>query len=149
VSGNHLNYFPNGLRHRNFHQLDISNNKFLTAVNFVRECDHIYTYVGSAYSQCSLAKLNVQSLRNLSFCSLFLNGVKYKRQEIPRTLWHFYDLLFRCGHCRKLMLPTKVFLIHSLAVPLAMVSLVKSHNSDRIMYQAVVCHCKMPYTLQQ
>jgi len=142
VSGNQLKYFPDILFTRSYYELDISDNAFITARADLYKCDHIHTYMESRDWKLSLLdNPTVQNLTYLSFYSLFKSRIKYRRQDIPRTLWHFYDVIVRCAYCHEWTLPIKAVVIHNLVTPSAM-NLINSRISCNIMLQSAVCQCK-------
>lgn len=69
----------------------VSNNMFMHPVHPIR--------LGSSDRSV------IQSLSCLSFYSLINNGIKFKRQDIPYTLWHYFNEFCRCQLCHKCVMP--------------------------------------------
>lgn len=131
-----LNYFPACLYPRTFNLLDISNNSFMGKDSLLN--DHIL-YMQSHNEPISSAPV-VKKLSHLSFYSLLDNCIKFKRQDIPRSLWHYFNIVARCVHCHKFVLPdcNRILINHSIGSP-STLNLIKNHTTNNIAWQSVVC----------
>jgi len=137
ISDNKLRYFPDCLYTRTFKELDISDN--MLADSDTLQFDHINAYKKD--NQLETKKNTVHKLINLSFCSLVENSIKFKRQDIPRTLWYYYNFVVRCVHCNKFMLPDYCNVQHTIGFPSTLI-LIKNHAPSNIRWQSVVCYPK-------
>lgn len=63
----------------------------------------VYTFYDLLSENVELARIrDVPKLWDLSVLSLIKNDVKFKRREIPRSMWNSYDFVCRCKTCKKL-----------------------------------------------
>lgn len=141
-----LTHLPDSLYQRTFHHLDMSNNNFLGMLDDHNNIpDHIHAYrtlinksVGTLKNTRNslYQKPPVTELSGLSFISLRENRVKFKRQDIPRTLWHLYDVTARCVHCTKFALPDYCYVSYCFSAPAA-INFVTHHRT--CMWQSVTC----------
>lgn len=146
VSNNLLTHFPDSLYQRTFHHLDMSNNNFLGILDDHDNVpNHILTYRTLVKKPDSLLKNtrntllqkpSVSELSGLSFIALRENRVKFKRRDIPRTLWHLYDVTGRCIHCTKFALPDYCYVSYCFSAPSA-INLVTNHRT--CMWQSLTC----------
>lgn len=83
----------------------------------------------------------VKSLSQISFSCLMENRVKFKRQDIPRSLWHYFNVAGRCVHCDEFSLPDYTFVRHIVSFPEAH-SLIKNHATEFIQWQSLICRFK-------
>lgn len=146
VSNNSLQYLPYSLRHTPFEQLDVSNNigmvniRALTGKIFKEHIvDHIMKYSLHNEKIRNDDKI-AQKLSALSFCSLIQNQIKFKRQDIPYTLWSLYDLAARCVTCCKYVLPEYCTISHVVGGHNA-VTLIKDNSVKNLFWQSVRCRC--------
>lgn len=105
--------------------------------------DHINNYM-KLQNECDKLALDapcVQKLCHFSFYTLVQNNIKFKRQDIPRTLWPYFNVFGRCAQCRCCMLPEYVVVQHHHAMPKTL-SLIRDHNLIRVPWQSLVCRFK-------
>lgn len=86
-------------------------------------------------------KPDVKNLIHLSFASVVQNCIKIKRQEIPRNLWPYFDVVGRCTDCDQYILP-QYSKVHLTCAAPSSVSLIKTHVSNSILWLTVFCYCK-------
>ncbi|VVC43715.1 Leucine-rich repeat,Leucine-rich repeat domain, L domain-like,Leucine-rich repeat, typical subtype [Cinara cedri] len=144
VAENMLNYLPISLYNRTFQTLNISSNKFMQHDSLLY--DHIHSFVHSI-NRCICSEIQtpenpaVKMLSHLSFCSLLKNNVKFKRQDLPRSLWKYFDLAGRCINCDQFMLPYNIIINHTVAYPTAS-NLIRNQDSGSIPWQTMACRFK-------
>lgn len=137
-------YLPTSLQFHDFHSLNISGNKFSIPLSEVRQYDHIGLYMRShGYEETDPYKPIVNELTYLTLTRLVECNIRFKRQHIPRTLWHLFDLLARCVHCKKYSLPYNVKIMYDFAI-LATQCLIYSDNNARLLYQGILCKKHLP-----
>lgn len=137
VAQNMLVYFPYSLSSTNFNEMDISNNLFE-----LPKCllfNHLLKYL-SVFEKLKTMDddLTVKPLSNLSFYSLINNRVLFKRQDIPRTLWLYFDVVGRCILCHTCLLPDYSQVNHTHSLPSA-VNLTKDFRTTKIPWQSLLC----------
>lgn len=147
VSDNQITYFPDSVISRNFNHLDISNNNFSLSDNdyeLPEVPDYIQKYVtldnknvGILGHFNNLESYKPSSLSDLSFIRWFKNGVKFKRQDIPRIQWHLYDLIARCVNCSKYSLPD-YDISYNISIPGAS-NLITTHSEIVILWLSFTC----------
>lgn len=138
VNNNSLRYFPNSLISRRFEQLDISNNMFIQCD--MLELDHIHSYKQS-HNIKVVERPIVKKLSHLAFCSLVENRVKFKRQDIPRTLWYYFNVIGRCSQCHKFTLPDYSVLKHTVGFPITC-NLIRNNSTNNLSWQSLECSNK-------
>jgi len=107
VDGNTLWYFPEILSDTVYHTLNIFNNRFSRLkFNEIRRVNVETTGLR-----------NAPKLSDFAVLSLINNCVKFKRQEMPRTQWNYYDFVCRCKSCKKLFLFREKFQKFNFAFP--------------------------------
>lgn len=144
VADNLLNYLPISLYSRTFQTLNISSNVFMEHDSLLY--DHIHSFVHSIHKcVCSETQKpeepSVKTLTHLSFCSLLSNNIKFRRQDIPRSLWKYFVLTGRCMNCNKFMLPYNIIINHTEGVPSSL-QLIRNQPSDCIPWQTITCRFK-------
>lgn len=144
VANNSLNYLPISLFNRTFITLNISNNIFLEHDSLLY--DHIHSFVHSI-QKCACSETqapeesSVKTLNHLSFCSLLKNNVKFNRQDIPRSLWKYFDMAGRCLNCNQFMLPYNIIINHTLGTPTS-IHLIRNEPNNSIPWQTMTCRFK-------
>ncbi|XP_026815921.1 uncharacterized protein LOC113555647 [Rhopalosiphum maidis] len=134
---NLLSYYPDSICCKIFQKVDISNNPFQLPEYHVFE--HLVKYVDVFTSlKRPDDDLIVKPLSHLSFYSLINNCVPFKRQDIPRTLWLYFDVVGRCMLCKRLLLPDYCEIRHRFGLPTA-ISLTKDQRTTRISRQYLLC----------
>jgi hypothetical protein len=105
VADNKLVYFPHCLSLKLFHELDISNN--LIPDRVTPNDDHLFKYlmVLKSIQNKKLDEISLTSLSHLALYNLMDNCVPFKRQDIPRTLWIYFNLMGCCISCKRRILP--------------------------------------------
>lgn len=134
-----LTYLPFSLIRRTFNELDISNNNFVR--NDVLKFDHIYVYLkllNQPNERINILEKNANKLCHQAFFSLIKNCVKFKRQDIPRTLWHYFNVVGHCAICNKYVLPDCSVVNHYNSAPFA-VNIVRNHSDSNIPWQRLTC----------
>lgn len=142
VAENLIAYFPDSLFTRTFAHLDISNNPFVDDDSL--KFDHICKYNMQLQDESITRSPNqpvVKSLCQLAFSYLMENHIKFKRQDIPRTMWHYFNVTGRCVHCDVFSLPDYSFVRHIISFPEAH-NLIKNHPSAFIQWQSLICRYK-------
>lgn len=138
-----LNYLPDSLYFRTFKELDISNNLFLK--EDLQSDDHIHNYMKlqNEFDKLASDEPCVTNLSHLSFYILVQNSIKFKRQDIPRTLWPYFNVVGRCAQCCRFVLPDYVLVQHTDALPRSL-NLVRNQNTISIPWQSLTCrsNCK-------
>lgn len=149
VSQNLLEYFPGSLRNITFNELDISNNEHLPSESNIfvsirggfKKIDNIHNYKLHQQNQSNLdfdIARSAQKLSSLSFCSLMQNKIKFKRQDIPRTLWDLYQVVARCVLCHKFITPEYCILVYTIEKPIAY-NFINSQSVSRLSWQSIKC----------
>lgn len=143
-----LQYFPGSLRDIIFDELDISDNLYLPIESniFVTikeniKLDDIRNYKSHVHNRSVLdfdVTRSAQKLSSLSFCSLMQNKTKFKRHEIPRTLWDLYYVVARCVNCRKFVTPEYCNVFYTVEKPISR-NFIKSQTVSRLIWQSVKC----------
>lgn len=137
-------YFPDSLFTRSFKHLDISNNQLMQFDSL--DFDHILAYqqsINKEYNSETPQKEFVKSLSHLAFASIVENAIKFKRQEIPRTLWPYFDVVGRCINCNHFVSPEYCTVQHTIGAPSA-INLIKNHYSSGITWQSMICRFRCP-----
>ncbi|XP_025203250.1 uncharacterized protein LOC112600278 [Melanaphis sacchari] len=137
VADNMLTYYPDRLSRRSFKTVDISNNLFDVPESL--RFKHLTKYLNVFGSLKRPDKeLNVKPLSHLSFYSLIKTRIPFIRQDIPQTLWLFYDVVGRCAKCNKCILPDYSVISHRNGLPRA-INLIKDQNTINIPLQFLLC----------
>lgn len=139
VADNTLNYIPDSFFPKTFDHLDISNNPFAEFNSLI--LDHIYPYISLCGRNEVKHQNTVKPLSHLSFNYIMQHQVKFKRQEIPRSIWYYFDVVGRCDLCEKFILPGYSVVRHSSNFPAAH-CLIKNHESPYVQWQSFVCRFK-------
>lgn len=145
VAENMLTYFPLSLFKRTFNELNISNNKFVR--EDVIEFDHICMYLKLLDEPKKKNNENrVSKLSHAAFNCILKNCIKFKRQDIPRTLWHYFNVVGVCGICERFILPQHSMVYHTRAAP-DIVNIVRNHVDSSIPWQTSAClvQCIRPF----
>jgi len=82
--------------------------------------------------------LDVEPLNHLAFYSMLDNWLPFKRQDIPRNLWTYFEVVGRCMLCNKWILPDYSRITHTFALPSA-ISTIKDHTINGIPWQSLLC----------
>jgi len=129
-------YFPHILSRLEFKEMDISNNSFQLPKHQI--FDNIKMYL-DVVDTVPKRYRNIKPLSLLSFYKVMDNWIPFKRQDIPHTLWIFFDVVGRCMLCDKWILPNYFRVTHYFALP-ELKSLVKDHNINNIPWQSLTCN---------
>uniref|UniRef100_A0A2S2PAV2 Leucine-rich repeat protein 1 n=1 Tax=Schizaphis graminum TaxID=13262 RepID=A0A2S2PAV2_SCHGA len=138
VNENLLVYFPRCLSSTIFNKVDLSNNLFLLP-RIQPYDDHLLRYLAvSGIVKQDGCENAVKLLYHLALYNLMDNSVPFKRQDIPRTLWIYFNLAGRCYVCDKWILPhySQISYIHSLPTT---VNLIQDQGLYRIPWQSMSC----------
>uniref|UniRef100_A0A2S2NTU5 Protein lap1 n=1 Tax=Schizaphis graminum TaxID=13262 RepID=A0A2S2NTU5_SCHGA len=137
VTENLLVYFPHCLSSKTFNEVDLSNNLFHGLIK--SSDDHLLRYlaVSSAVKKDDVENA-VTSLSHLALYNLMDNCVPFKRQDIPRTLWIYFNLMGRCNVCTRWILPDYCKISYTHSLPLA-VHLIKDQRLFSIPWQSMSC----------
>jgi len=133
-----LDYVPYGLFTRTFKELDISNNSFDHPKNVVLY-KNIILYPEYVF---------VNPLSNFSFYFLLDNCKPFKRQDVPCSLWLYFDEVGRCKHCGKWTLQDYSNIDYK-DYPVNALSLIKDHKPKIVRNQMYLCcdECFFMYKL--
>lgn len=139
VNDNLLVYFPHCLSSKTLNEVDLSNNLF--NLPRTQSYDHLLQYLAAFETNKILAEdfeFIVKPLSHLALYNLMDNCVPFKRQDIPRTLWMYFNLVGRCIVCMRWILPyySKVNYTHSLPVA---IHLIKDQRIISIPWQSMSC----------
>ncbi|XP_025198198.1 uncharacterized protein LOC112596654 [Melanaphis sacchari] len=135
VNDNSLVYLPHCLSSRVFNSIDISDNLFNTPRT--QPYDHLLQYL--SVFEIEIEDFDhVKPLSHFALFSLMDNCVPFKRQDLPRTLWIYFNLLGRCVFCMRWILPdySQISLTHFL--PRA-IELIKDQGTTSIPWQSMLC----------
>ncbi|XP_060856421.1 leucine-rich repeat-containing protein 69-like [Metopolophium dirhodum] len=137
VADNLLVYFPHILSCRTFKEVDISNNSFQLPKSLM--FDHITEYL-QIFGKVVKGDLDldIKPLNHLAFYNMLENWIPFKRQDIPRTLWTYFEVVGRCMLCNKWILPDYSRITHTFALPSA-ISTIKDHTINGIPWQSLIC----------
>lgn len=135
-----LVYFPHCLSSKTLNEVDLSNNLF--NLPRTQPYDHLLQYLAAFETNKIFAEdfeFIVKPLSHLALYNLMDNCVPFKRQDIPRTLWMYFNLVGRCIVCMRWILPyySKVNYTHSLPVA---IHLVKDQRIISIPWQSMSCN---------
>lgn len=139
VADNFLVYFPHVISHKTFNEVDISHNSFRlpTSLHF----DHLTSYLKLHETTVRHGldpDLVIKPLNHLAFFNILDSWITFKRQDIPRTLWIYFDLCGRCVLCNKWILPEYARITHTPALPRAF-RIIKDYRTDEIPMQSLLC----------
>jgi len=137
VADNMLSYYPSSLIYTKLNEVDISNNIFKLPES--RYFNSTFSYMDVFGSLKRPDNLFVKPLSHLSLSSLIDNCVPFKRQDIPRTLWLFFDVVGRCLLCKKCILPDYSHIGYYHSIPRAII-LIRNNVPHSIPNQFLVCH---------
>lgn len=120
--------------------MDISQNSF---VKFSLVNDHILAYTRA--NDINVPSVPVlKSLSHLALSCIIQNHVKFKRQDIPRALWHYYNVTGRCIRCHRCILPHYARITHIRGTP-STVTLIKGYHTSDLKWQMFECNKKCEY----
>jgi len=83
-------------------------------------------------------ELNIKPLNHLAFHNMMNNSISFKRQDIPRTLWLYYEVVGLCMLCKKWILPDYSQITHTHALPSA-IKITKDCTMNGIPWQSLIC----------
>ncbi|KAL4104465.1 hypothetical protein QTP88_019763 [Uroleucon formosanum] len=135
VADNSLLYFPHAMSCRTFKEVDISNNPF--ELPRPLKFDHITKYI-EIFGNKIKHPLDITSLRHLALNNLLNYWLPFKRQDIPRSLWIYFEVVGRCMLCHKWILPNNFRIAHTFALPSAE-NTIKDHKINNIPWQSLLC----------
>lgn len=104
INDNELKYLPEVLKYRTFKELNFTRNKF-DSFNFQLLDETSYEKIKKLDKMRTKRNPVCLKLSYLSFFSIIDNGVKFKRQEIPRELLNSFNVISRCRYCNQWLLP--------------------------------------------
>lgn len=104
INNNKLKYLPGCLNNIIFRAINVSDNDFDDECN-ATVSNNVFMLPESAIHLGNSDKSVIQSLSELSLYSLVSNNIKFKRQDLPHTLWHYFDEFCRCDLCHKCVIP--------------------------------------------
>jgi len=137
IADNYIVYFPHGLANRTFNEIDLSNNSFQIPRSI--QLDHIARYLEKSNTlMLNDYELHVKPLVHLAFNKLLDSWIPFKRQDIPRSLWLYFEVVGCCMLCCRWILPDYCRLTHTYALPTA-ISLIKDHSLHGIPWQSFIC----------
>jgi len=137
VADNMLTYFPHVFFNRYFDEVDISNNSFQLPRSL--QFDHINKYLEIFETAVrDDFELDCKKLKHLAFYNMLNNSISFKRQDVPRTLWLFYEVVGRCMLCKKWILPDYSRITHTHALPSA-AKTTKDCSINGIPWQSLLC----------
>lgn len=101
---NQLRVIPGNLVYKRLEFFDVSSNKLLANEFFsIKKFKLVNGVIIDGNLKANNGKpenqFNPISLRHLSFYSIVDNCIKFKRQEIPSTLWKDFNLFGPCSTC--------------------------------------------------
>lgn len=106
INNNKLRYLPGCLHDIIFKAINVSDNAFEDEFNELNSND-IFISPASP-NRIESPNPDITVINNLSLIclqSLVKNPIKFKRQDIPHTLWYFFDEFIRCELCHKYVIP--------------------------------------------
>ncbi|XP_026819895.1 uncharacterized protein LOC113558598 [Rhopalosiphum maidis] len=138
VAENLLVYFPHCLSSKIFNKVDLSNNLFLLP-RIQPYDDHLLRYLAiSGIVKEDGCENAVHSLYHLALYNLMDNRVPFKRQDIPYTLWIYFNLAGRCSVCDRWTLPHYCQISYTRSLPRAE-HLIKDQALNNIPWQSMTC----------
>ncbi|XP_026818413.1 leucine-rich repeat-containing protein 69-like [Rhopalosiphum maidis] len=137
VADNFLRYLPRCFSAKIFDEMNISSNLIRGRVNQYN--DHLFRYLAvSSTVKKDNVENTVTSLSHLALYNLMDNCIPFKRQDIPRTLWIYFNLMGRCKVCNKWILPDYCKISYKHSLPRAM-RLIKDQDLHNIVLQLMSC----------
>lgn len=120
---------------RNFKEMDISNNPFELPkpVQF----DHIAKYI-EKFGMEIQQPLDIKPLSHLALHSVMDNRLPFKRQDIPRSLWTYFEVVGACMLCHKWILPNSCQIAHIFGLPSAE-KIIRDYKINSIPWQSLLC----------
>ncbi|XP_050422773.1 uncharacterized protein LOC126834705 [Adelges cooleyi] len=102
LSDNKLRFMPARLSLKEFLLLDLAQNNFLNYQQDIDILDKFHENCKNVAREWG-TPLSYKNLVSLSICSIIRDHVTFSRKNIPRTLWHLFDTVGRCGTCKKIV----------------------------------------------